>query len=78
MRINLNLLSWNLRFLNFNENILILDTNANDIRIVMISNISGISNKLAIVLSELNVVINGIEINTKQLAGVGKPIKFSF
>lgn len=41
----LNLLSWNLRFLNFNVNKLILDTNANDIRMVMINNISGISNK---------------------------------
>ena len=36
MRKNLNLLSWSLRFLNFNENKLILDTNAKDIRIVII------------------------------------------
>ena len=42
---NLNLLSWNLRFLNFNENILILDTNAKDIRMVIINSISGILNK---------------------------------
>ena len=45
IRMNLNLLSWNLKFLNFNENILIRDTNANDSRKVMINNISGISNK---------------------------------
>ena len=78
MRKNLNLLSLYLKFVNFSENILILETNAKDSKTVMINNISGISIKLAIVLLELKVVINGIEINTKQFAGVGKPIKFSF
>ena len=75
---NFNLLSLYLKFLNFSENSLILETKAMDKKIVSPNCTCGIRMIEATILSAWKVEINGSETNTKQLAGVGKPIKFSF
>ena len=49
-----------------------------DKKMVSPNRTSGISMIEATILSAWKVKINGSETNTKQLAGVGKPIKFSF